>query len=361
MKDRQEELQEENRQMKKANTGLHSRYRYALAVIGSLLFGGSFALYNYIRDGFTQNVVANIASSLLIAVASIVFLTAIEDIEEDYRENKLASAVAKKVVADFGTLHEGGVQRVFENGTASCRGFSEAFRSLLANSRESIKLQLTWYLVTDDLAKWITQALDEKKSRRRRGKRLTIQILVLDPRCSSAKLRAEDVIHLEVPANPDKSSPKPIKINKNGSELENTVSQMVTRMGNIHKLRADLRVYEAVATVDVRFYNSLPSMQMFIVDNEAIICPYWHGVPTRNAIHFHIRLRNGNSDTYIGKQIIKEFEGLWKSTEGCNFPEDLITANEIRQAWEALGSAGVVAYKHGTVQKATSNEPQSGE
>lgn len=140
------------------------------------------------------------------------------------------------------------------------------------------------------LENWICQNLNELEDALYQAvsNSASLKILLLDPDSVFAKQRSFDLDH-----------------------EEHHVPHLIR--GNIASLKL-LHKKLHMENLEVRLHNSLPSLQMFICDDEALVGFFMHRVDSQYNPQLHVSIKdNMRKHTTIGKRIENEFEVIWRN------------------------------------------------
>lgn len=138
---------------------------------------------------------------------------------------------------------------------------------------------------------WIEQIEDYRESLLEVGAKegYTIQVLLLDPNSEFARQRSRDLGFSE--------NRVPKFIQENTAVLD------------------QLRTNHHLANLEVRYYNALPSFQLYISDNYAFFGLFPHGVWSTAAPQLGIELKRQGEYTMFGELLSSEFDRIWSRAQ----------------------------------------------
>ncbi len=149
----------------------------------------------------------------------------------------------------------------------------DILKNRIAQSKERIYLSDNWFFShnINDFEEAFQQAA---------LKNVPMRILMLNPQSPAAKLRSLDIYNDEI-------------------HME-TKTQRTTEALRRFKKKFGMR------NLEVKYHSLLPSVQIFLCDNQATVGFYFHGMDSQ--------VKNEKNDyTYLGKQIESEFQSMWDS------------------------------------------------
>lgn len=130
--------------------------------------------------------------------------------------------------------------------------------------------------------------------------KIPVRILLINPESLAAKQRSQDLYKNETHVLP---------LSKNTIE-------------------AFQRFYKKfqMENLELKYHSLLPSAQIFLCDNQAIVGFYFHGVDSQYCAQLEVLIKNENGEyTYLGKQIEAEFDIMWDSA--APIPLDVNASN----------------------------------
>lgn len=111
------------------------------------------------------------------------------------------------------------------------------------------------------------------------------------------------MIHPDSPASKQRS----IDLYNNETHMNNMTERTTEALQKFYK-----RFH--MDNLEVRYHSLLPSLQIFLCDNQATVGFYFHGTDSQYCTQLEVMIKNEKGEyTYFGKQIEAEFETMWDS------------------------------------------------
>ena len=233
-----------------------------------------------------RGIITNLLSSIVGFLISLLFYRKIIEIESQERDKKLLSAIHNEIQKILSSNQKGfkTLESLKEMGiTETLKEFSfEDLKQRIHNAKERVLI----------LENWICQNLYEFKKvlQQADSKGVQIQILLISPDSPFAIQRARDL-----------------------HQSKDYVANLVRGNTNILK-RLDQEIN--FNNLELRYFNCLPFLQIFIIDNTAVIGFYLQNTESHNAPQLEIVIKDKTGDfTVFGERIEKHFESIWKNAD----------------------------------------------
>jgi len=251
-----------------------------LVLVISILF---FPLYNLIepdgvdpRIAYLFTLVTELIPTGIVFLTSYVVLRHVQDWRVEIQNEDLTTRIGDLITEQYEHL-----ERFRRAGIVSAYEVldrAELMRRISTSNR--IRILHTWIYEPQEL----DRAFSETS---RRNGDCSVQILLLNPNSIFAVQRSRDLMQ------PDDFVPNGIKATTKAFE--------------------EIRSRYKMKGLEVKYYDALPSLQLYICDNRALISMFLHLQLAMQSHQLDIELisRRG-AYTHIGRTLDREFERIWK-------------------------------------------------
>jgi hypothetical protein len=127
------------------------------------------------------------------------------------------------------------------------------------------------------------------------------------------KIHRSNLQVLEVEAAQVGSIELPLDLNNRISHEKSEIANLIEdAIRSLKRLNLDRRID---GRIQIRIYNALPSLQLYIYDNRALVGFFLHGSKSNLAPQLEVEVKDSvGGRTYFGRYVEGEFEKIWNKS-----------------------------------------------